>query len=286
MLSGFVCIPGRGSLVKVEPSDHRVEHGARHVKRIAEDGDEDEDATRCHFKGVKDVKEISDFELMLYISACCLYVFSRCGVLVDQNLKSLDQTLCSCFWYSDTVIQWYSAYTESPNKNVSQYLSHLLNWRLCSLHPPELARVHKSHGMTHRNGLRPLQDNYGGHHLLHHHRHYYQHSHAWGAWEVCVIWCFSCRGTWSRATDAVPMGVGTHTHVCTQYVFFLSYWCTSLIALALKFSCTLWLYMVQYRWPPSLESMNGPQTHEGILGKFFAHICFVIFILFAILLKH
>ena len=83
--------------MKVEPSDDRVEHGARHVKQIAEDGDEDEDATRCHFKGVKDVKEISDFELMLYISACCLYLFSRCGVLVDQNLKILDQTLCSCF---------------------------------------------------------------------------------------------------------------------------------------------------------------------------------------------
>ena len=45
----------------------------------------------------------------------CLSLFSRCGVLVDQNLKSLHQTLCSCY-----LIQWYSASTESPNKNVSQ----------------------------------------------------------------------------------------------------------------------------------------------------------------------
>ena len=150
----------------------------------------------------------------------CLSLFSRCGVLVDQNLKSLHQTLCSCFWYSDTVL---------PQRVQTRMWARV---------------VCKSHGMTHhnwdrskanfRNGLRPLQDNCGGHHLLHHHRNYYQHSHAWGAWEVCVM----------------------ERH-------FL------------------------YRWPPSLKSMNGPQTHEGIVGKFFAHnICFGIFVLFAILLKH
>lgn len=57
--------------MNLESSDDRVEHGSRYVKRTAEDGDEDEDATRCHFHGVKDVEEISDFEVMSYISTCC-----------------------------------------------------------------------------------------------------------------------------------------------------------------------------------------------------------------------
>ncbi len=35
-----------------------------------------------------------------------------------------------------------------------------------------------------------------------------------------LAWCFSCRGTGSRATDAVPMGVGTHTHTCLHSICF------------------------------------------------------------------
>jgi len=69
-IGGLVCVPGRGSSMKVESSDDGVEHCSRYVKRIAEDGDEDEDATRCHFHGVKDVEENPDFEVMSCISTC------------------------------------------------------------------------------------------------------------------------------------------------------------------------------------------------------------------------
>ena len=48
---------------------------------------------------------------------------------------------------------------------------------------------------------------------------------------ILGAWPFSCRGAWSRATHAVPLGVGIHTHVCTQFMFFflsvvyrLSHW--------------------------------------------------------------
>ena len=71
--------------------------------------------------------------------------------------------------------------------------------------------------------------------------------------KILGSWCFSCRGTWSRATDAAPMGVGIHTHVSTQYMFVLSFWCISLIALAPKFWHTLWLYMV--------HSASNSKTH-------------------------
>ena len=52
------------------------------------------------------------------------------------------------------------------------------------------------------------------------------HYHLWYTHISIYIlgaWPFSCRGTWSRATHAVPLGVGIHTHVSTQFMFlFLS----------------------------------------------------------------
>ena len=81
-------------------------------------------------------------------------------------------------------------------------------------------------------------------------------------------WPFSCRGTWSRATDAVPLGIGLHTHVSTQYIVVLSYCCISLVALARKFPHTFWLYMY--------HSASHAKTHCHTLVLLHAsalHIC-------------
>ena len=76
----------------------------------------------------------------------------------------------------------------------------------------------------------------------------------------------------SRATDAVPMGVGIHTHVSTQYILFLSYWCISLVALARKFPHTLWLYMFhsasnsKTHWH-SLVLLHASALHSALLHQ-------------------
>ena len=64
---------------------------------------------------------------------------------------------------------------------------------------------------------------------------------------VLGTWPFSCRGTWSRATHAVPLGVGIHTwHVSTQFMFFflsvvyrLSHWHASFHTHTLKWFVVL-----------------------------------------------
>ena len=71
---------------------------------------------------------------------------------------------------------------------------------------------------------------------------------------ILGTWPFSCRGTSSRATGAVPLGVGIHTHVSTQYICFflivvyrLSHWHASF------HTHTFWLYMV--------HSASNAKTH-------------------------